>query len=251
MNFAYFAVACTAFSSITTIEAFLHTTSNALYSPRCKKRNSHRSVSIFDIKNHQLKLISNGGINYHGSRFSTSIFSTTDNKASANVKNNKAIDRKRRPRHRRNSNASSQHKGTNTAKRSSYTKWLHETYNWIQSAPTPLPFEICQNAHDLIRGWVKVAPIGTASNAAIRWDNANKTDYLLRRFIKEKEADNVYAEYLPNASMYRLVSAFNNTLYHQSFKTLTNIFLPIHAYSFKIYCFLIIANLTFKFKIGN
>lgn len=136
----------------------------------------------------------------------SSLSSATDNIPSSDTSKKSENKKPRRQSRNKNPSPKRKNRGKHTHKKTSYEKWLLETYSWIQTSPTPLPFEICQNAHDLIRGFTKVFPIGTTAHANLRWDCANKTDYLLKRFIDEKEAGNVYAEYLPNFGMYRLVS---------------------------------------------
>lgn len=169
--------------------------------------NSHPNcLKSFGLANNYASQRSEGfgvvdGKQWRNQETSWSLQSTTDNASSSNRKNGpvkKGVNGQKRIIPRR------KNRGKHSAKKTHYENWLQETYTWIESTTTPLPFEICQNAHDLIRGFVKVFPIGSAGNAPVRYDCAKKTDYLLRRFVQEKEANNVYAEYLPNLGMYRL-----------------------------------------------
>jgi len=152
-------------------------------------------------------------ISWSPSKKSSYLFSTTDNAPSSSNRNNSF--NKKGPNGKKRIIPRRKNRGNHSGRKNHYEKWLQETYTWIEKTPSPLPFEICQNAHDLIRGFVKVFPIGSAGNAPVRYDCAKKTDYLLRRFVQEKEANNVYAEYLPNLGMYRLVRlCLSNILIH-------------------------------------
>lgn len=118
------------------------------------------------------------------------------NKASSNNNNDKSD---------KSSNKSKNKTNGKNKKRSSYEKWLEETFNWVKVAPSPLPFEICENAHDLVRGWTKVYPMRTYYNSKVRMNSAENNDYLVRRFVQEKNDGNVYAQHLPSRGMYRMV----------------------------------------------
>lgn len=118
--------------------------------------------------------------------------------------NNKASDNNN-DKSGESSNKSKSKTSGNNKKRSSYEKWLEETFNWVKLAPSPLPFEICENAHDLVKGWTKVYPMRTYYNSKVRQNSAENNDYLVRRFVQEKNDGNVYAQHLPSKGMYRMV----------------------------------------------